>query len=111
MTGQFQFAFDGPAAISPTLPGRRIDITIERLRVSFEALSDAERSTLVCKPWWAAIDTVLALRAMERSEEEATGRPALSSVADIYDQVVSPGEHAGEALLRVSRSMFQQQGK
>jgi hypothetical protein len=105
---QLQFALDpapNPVAASTE---RRIDVTLDRLRADFEALSDAERSELVCRPWWAAIDTVAYLRSMERAEEEVIGRPR-DGLADIYDRLVTPGEHAGEALLRVFRAMCEAQ--
>jgi len=105
MMAQFELAFDvrAPSVAPPS--DRRIDITIERLRLSFEDLSDSERAALVCKPWWVSIDTVLALRAMERGEEEVTGRYA-HGVADIYDRLVEPGEHVLEALIRVFNNLF-----
>ena len=102
---QFELAFD-VRALSITPPSdRRIDITIERLRLSFEELSDSERAALVCKPWWVSVDTVLALRAMERGEEEALGRPA-HGVADAYDRLVEPGQHILDALIRVHNDLF-----
>ena len=81
-------------------PERRIDITLARLADITEALSDEEHVKLSDKPWWSAIVLVSRVRAMERAEEEVLGRPS-KGVADTYDHIVSPGEHAGEALLRV----------
>lgn len=105
MMGQLQFALDAPPSPAPATPERRIDVTLDRLRASFEALSDEERTALVCKPWWAAIDTVACLRSMERAEEEVLGAPR-GDMADMYDRLVTPGEHIGEALVRVFRAMF-----
>lgn len=80
-------------------PERRIDVTLARLAADHEAMSDEERSQLDGKPWWTTIVIVSRVRAMERGEEEAIGRPS-KGLADIYDSIVSPGEHAVEALLR-----------
>ncbi|MDX3971111.1 MAG: hypothetical protein QHD01_31580 [Bradyrhizobium sp.] len=102
---QFELAFDVRVASIAPPSDRRIDITIERLRLSFEELSDSERAALVCKPWWVCVDTVLALRAMERGEEEVTGRYA-HGVADIYDRLVEPGQPILEALIRVHNDIF-----
>ncbi|WP_158669931.1 hypothetical protein [Bradyrhizobium guangdongense] len=102
---QFELAFDVRVASVAPPSDRRIDITIERLRLSFEDLSESERAALICKPWWGFVDTVLALRAMERGEEEALGRPA-RGVADAYDRLVEPGEHILEALIRVHHDLF-----
>ena len=100
---QFQLALDGPVA---AVPERRIDVTLARLAANYETLSDAERALLTDKPWFIAIETVFQLRSMERGEEEVLSRSAAHSVADIYDRIVAPGEHVGEALLRVYRAMF-----
>lgn len=80
-------------------PERRIDVTLARLAADHDAMSDEKRSQLDGKPWWATIVIVSRLRAMERGEEEALGRQS-KGLADIYDSIVSPGEHAVEALLR-----------
>lgn len=103
---QLQLTLDAPVAPF-TSPARRIDVTIDRLRADFEALTDGQRAELADKPWWAAIDAVACIRAMERGEEEALGRPS-KGLADIYDRIVTPGEHAGEALLRVFQDQFSQ---
>lgn len=108
MIGQAELAFVGPAPAVAASTERRIDITLDRLRDSFDALSDEQRITLVNKEWWSAVDFICALRAMERGEEEALGRPRPGTVADIYDRIVSPGEHILEALIRVRNAFFQQ---
>lgn len=89
-------------------PERRIDITLARLAGIHEAMSDDERSQLDGKQWWAVIVIISRLRAMERAEEEVLGRP-IKGLADTYDAVVSPGEHAVEALLRTFQTAFSSQ--
>ena len=106
MTGQLQLALDAaPPTTAFVSPERRIDITLDRIREVVEAATNEERATLIGKPWWSAIDTVFCLRAMERAEEEVLGAPR-GVLADLYDRLVTPGEHPGEALLRVFRAMF-----
>lgn len=86
-------------------PERRIDITLDRVRETYEALPLEERLALSQKPWMITMETVFAIRAMERGEEEALGRPSVG-LADIYDRIISPGENAADALLRTFREMF-----
>lgn len=94
----------------PLNTDRRIDVTIERLRSEFEQLSDTERLRLTSMSAWSAIDTVLCLRSMERAEEEVLGRPC-GTLADRYDRLVTPGEHAGDALVKVFRDIFRDAGQ
>lgn len=86
-------------------PERRIDITLHSVRETYNALSLEERAALSQRPWISTLETVFAIRAMERGEEEALGRPSVG-LADIYDRIVTPGENAAEALLRTFREMF-----
>ena len=80
-------------------PERRIDVTLQTVRDQYEALPEYEQAELSAKHWWNTVVVVSRLRAMERGEEEAIGRPSIG-LADIYDSLISPGEHACKALIR-----------
>lgn len=84
---------------------RRIDITIDRLRDTFDALSAEEQVTLSATRGWAAIALIAGVRSMERGEEEVIGY-CNHSVADVYDRIVQPGDHLIEALLRVLQAVL-----
>lgn len=105
MTGQLQFALDAPPRPVAVSPERRIDITLQRLADIQESMSADELAALAGKSWWNTIVIVSRLRAMERAEEEVLGPPR-GVLADIYDRLVTPGEHPCEALLRVFRATF-----
>jgi len=89
-------------------PQRRIDITLDRVRETYDAMSLEERTALSQKPWMKVVEMVFAVRAMERGEEQALGRPSIG-LADVYDKVVTPGEHPIEALLRTFKGSFPEQ--
>jgi hypothetical protein len=86
---------------------RRIDVTIERLEKSIDALTREQRDRLAdpqCA-WWAVVVVVARVRAMERAEESVRAAP-VAPMADTYDRVAQPGEHAVEALLRTFKAMY-----
>lgn len=80
-------------------PQRRIDTTLDRVRAVYDAMSLDERTAISQKPWMATIETVFALRGMERAEEDVLGSPS-EGLADVYDKLVMPGDNAIEALLK-----------
>jgi hypothetical protein len=86
---------------------RRIDITLDRLAAIHEAMSIEQRAMLDDKKYWAVVLMVSRIRAMERGEEEALGRPS-RGLADAYDAIIAPGEHAIEALLRTFAHVYSQ---
>lgn len=90
----------------PAIPKRRIDITLERLEVEFNALPDEERTQLIGLPWLHTLEMMAALRGMEMAGEEVRGHSLKNDLAEIYDRIVTPGEHPIEALLRVFREYF-----
>lgn len=104
---QLELAFDGWVPAAVPVAERRIDLTLDRLRAAYEAASDEARAGIDDKPYWNVVLMVSALRAMERGEEEALSRPS-RGLADVYDLVVSPGEHPIEALLRTFRATYLQ---
>jgi len=93
------------AARTPGSPERRIDITLARLADIQESMSQEQCSQLASSPWWNMVVIVSRLRAMERAEEEVLGRPS-TGLADVYDRIAQPGEHAVEAILRTFRESF-----
>ncbi|WP_375782866.1 hypothetical protein ACE10Z_23415 [Bradyrhizobium sp. Pha-3] len=94
---QLAFTLDAPPSFVSR--ERRIDMTLAIVRDIHEAMPVEERSELDGKKWWSVVLMVAELRAMERAEEEVLGRPS-RGLADAYDAIVTPGEHAIEALLR-----------
>lgn len=95
----------GPVAMTQLSPERRIDTTLERAADIYESMSDEEHAELAAKEWWNVIVMVSRLRGMERAEEEVLGRPSMG-LADAYDRVARPGEHAVEALLRTFKEVY-----
>lgn len=98
-----------PASQPADTPPRRLDITLERLRKIVESLPEADNIKLGQDPRWPLIDTVMAVRAMERAEEEALGRVCATfgpSIADHYDRMISPGEPILEALARLFADFY-----
>lgn len=91
---------------SPAPPKRRIDITLENLEREFNALPEGERAKLIGRPWVWALETIGRLRGMEMAEVEVRGGPLPCDLSEIYDRLVSPGDHPIEALLRVFREYF-----
>ncbi|MCP1832785.1 hypothetical protein [Bradyrhizobium sp. USDA 4545] len=106
---QLAMAFDASPSSPFSSPERRIDITLDTVRGIHEAMSDSERAELAGKKWWSVVLMVSELRAMERGEEEALGRPS-KGLADAYDAIITPGEHAIEALLRTFAHVYSQPG-
>lgn len=90
-------------------PKRRIDITMDRVKETYDAMSLEERTTLSQKPWMNTVEMVFAIRAMERGEEEALGRPSVG-LADIYDRIVTPGSNPIEALIKTFKIMLEEGG-
>jgi hypothetical protein len=86
-------------------PERRIDVTLQGISDFVGSMSQHDLAKVVSKPWWESIVAVTCLRSMERAEEEGLGRPA-QGLADIYDQIVSPGDHAADALVRTYHAML-----
>ena len=103
---------DTPTPVIPAQAGtqddrRRIDVTIERLDQSIDALTPGQRGRLADPDcyWWAVVAIVVRVRAMERAE--AAVRPAtVAPMADTYDRVAQPGEQAVEALLRTFKAVY-----
>lgn len=110
MSDQLSLAIDQPAAPGEP-PPRRIDITLDRVRDVIEGMAEQDRRALSGQPWWPHVNALIAVRAMERAEElvnAADGRRhrMVYALADTYDQIVKPGEHPIEALLRVWRGVY-----
>ena len=80
-------------------PQRRIDITISRLHDVYETLTSDQQSELRRQPGWAAVEVVLAVRAMERGDGG-------TDLADAYDRVVAPGGNALGALVATFRETY-----
>jgi len=93
-----QLAFD-------LAPSRRIDITLQRLDELLQAATDEERNQIASAPWWGVLVIVSHLRSMELAEE-AAGSKATNQLADAYDRLIRPGEHAVEAILRTYRAVY-----
>jgi len=87
---------------------RRIDIMLDRLEDLLDELS-AEQQARLTDPsscsWWGVVVMVARLRAMERAEEEVLGGDR-ATMADAYDRIVQPGEHAVEAIMRTFRAVY-----
>lgn len=86
-------------------PPRRIDVTLERLRATFETLSPEQQQRLGTQKSWAVVVMVDRLRSMERAEEDVLQRP-ISPMADAYDSIVTPGEHPIEAIVRTFQAVY-----
>jgi len=84
---------------------RRIDITLDRVRAVYDAMPLDEQTAISQKPWMATIETVFALRGMERAEEEVLGRSS-KGLADVYDKLIAPGDHPIEALLKTFGKLY-----
>ena len=71
-----------PTTVIPAQAGpRRIDVTIERLEQSIDALTREQRDRLAdpeCS-WWAVVVLVVRVRAMERAEESVRAAARLAS--------------------------------
>jgi len=93
-------------ALLPLSDRRRIDITIERLDQMAQALPPDQQKCLAGTAWnwWSIVVMVARLRAMERAEIEA-GCKSSETMADAYDLVVAPGEHAVGAMFKTFRAV------
>jgi hypothetical protein len=96
--------FAAPAPQGGHPDRRRIDITIERLDAIAAELGAEEQERLANQKWWATVVIVARLRSMERAENEFRVGP--TPMADAYDRVVQPGEHAAEALVRTFKAVY-----
>jgi hypothetical protein len=86
-------------------PPRRIDVTLERLQASLDAMDEDQRAELNALPQFNTVVIVARLRAMERCEKEV--RSAIcETMADAYDRVAVEGENAANAILRTFRAVY-----
>jgi hypothetical protein len=97
MSAQLEFGFAAP---------RRIDVTIERLSKIIDEATEEQRAQLGATAAWPLVKMVVSVRAMERGEEELLGTARPAPMADAYDQVVTPGEPAHEALIKTFKAAY-----
>lgn len=93
-------------------PQRRIDLSLSRLQDEFDALPEPDRIKASNDPRLRLIELLSRVRGMEMAETGALLRPTYwrtppgETVADLYDRLVTPGEPALPALLRVAKAAF-----
>ena len=88
---------------------RRIDITFDRLDEMTAGMNEEERAKFAGQRFYPLLITASRLRSMEMGEEAAMGGKR-SPLADDYDRLVKPGEHAVEAIVRTLAAHLSERG-